>query len=239
MVFTGSGEEESMPMATEKSKPLHNFMLPSLKWGSQRHLRCMKVPTDAQSPPPAPPVTQNRELESSLNNARSSDKKQKRIIKPPIQGNDGIDAVRERLIFDLKTETDRMKDVILGKEVVEENADDEEVVAAAMMAVAKAGAGAGAGEGSSATPAGERPWNLRTRNKGVAIGESGKGLLKFDENKPNSSPSKKPEKTEKVKFSISLTKKEIEEDFMQLFGHKPPRRPKRRPRNVQRQLDVS
>ncbi|KAL2347593.1 hypothetical protein Fmac_001593 [Flemingia macrophylla] len=47
------------------------------------------------------------------------------------------------------------------------------------------------------------------------------------------------EKTEKVKFSLQLSKKEIEEDFMAMLGHLPPRRPNKRPKHVQKQLDVS
>ena len=50
MVYLGVGEDrgrvpesKSMAMGPERSKPLHNFNLPCLKWGNQRHLRCMKV----------------------------------------------------------------------------------------------------------------------------------------------------------------------------------------------------
>ncbi|OMO63499.1 hypothetical protein COLO4_32387 [Corchorus olitorius] len=32
-----------MAMAPERSKPLHNFELPCLKWGNQKYLRCMKL----------------------------------------------------------------------------------------------------------------------------------------------------------------------------------------------------
>ncbi|KAI7748633.1 hypothetical protein M8C21_012433, partial [Ambrosia artemisiifolia] len=42
----------------------------------------------------------------------------------------------------------------------------------------------------------------------------------------------------KHKFSISLTRDEIEEDIFSLTGSKPSRRPKKRPRTVQRQLDA-
>ncbi|XP_004497073.1 uncharacterized protein [Cicer arietinum] len=216
MVFPGSGEEEeSMATNSERVKPLHNFMLPCLKWGNQRHLRCMKIPSDdgdRQSPSNAP----TREIESSLNNARMRITSKQRII-----GDDGIDAVREKLMLDLKTEADRMKDAILRKE--EENDDEVEERSVAPAA------------------AGERTWNLRTRRGGA--GESGKGL-KIDEKKPNGSPSRNVNggvklrgSPDKVKFSLTLTKKEIEEDFMKMVGHRPPRRPKKRPRNVQKQLD--
>ncbi|KAL5862309.1 hypothetical protein ACOSQ3_003596 [Xanthoceras sorbifolium] len=47
------------------------------------------------------------------------------------------------------------------------------------------------------------------------------------------------EKLEKRKLSISiaLTKEEIEADILAITGSKPTRRPKKRPKNVQRQLD--
>lgn len=40
------------------------------------------------------------------------------------------------------------------------------------------------------------------------------------------------------KFSVALSKREIEEDFLAFTGHKPPRRPKKRAKIVQRQLDT-
>ncbi|KAM7271920.1 hypothetical protein ACFE04_031134 [Oxalis oulophora] len=95
-------------------------------------------------------------------------------------------------------------------------------------------------------PVAERPWNLRTRraphfvvgesnssgyfNDGLRFGEDHKkkGLLL-------NSPKKLPER---LKFSLTLSKKEIEEDFIKMTGHKPPRRPKRRSKTVQRQIDA-
>ncbi|XP_058088455.1 uncharacterized protein LOC131235336 [Magnolia sinica] len=46
-------------------------------------------------------------------------------------------------------------------------------------------------------------------------------------------------KKEKLEFSISLSRKEIEEDFMAITGSKPPRRPKKRPKNIQKILDAN
>ncbi|KAL8463296.1 hypothetical protein ACS0TY_034082 [Phlomoides rotata] len=45
-------------------------------------------------------------------------------------------------------------------------------------------------------------------------------------------------KKERPKLSVALSKSEIEEDFYSMVGHRPPRRPKKRNRNVQRQLDT-
>jgi len=211
MVFSGEEEDSGAIMGNgsregERLKhPLHNFHFPYLKWGNQRSLRCQKNPENNDDPSMVSPP------ENRMNRLRIDG------------GDDGIDAMRERLMFDLKVEAGRMKDAILKKE--KENG----------------------GEGSSSAAAGEKVWNLR-RRRGVA-GENGKGL-KIDEKKPiGSSPLRNgnvggklrsggsPEK--KMKFSLSLMKKEIEEDFITMTGQKLPRRPKKRPRNVQKQMDVS
>lgn len=46
------------------------------------------------------------------------------------------------------------------------------------------------------------------------------------------------EKGKRQKFAIALSREEIEEDFLAAKGAKPPRRPKKRPKYLQRQLDV-
>ncbi|XP_073135560.1 uncharacterized protein [Henckelia pumila] len=46
------------------------------------------------------------------------------------------------------------------------------------------------------------------------------------------------EKLTPVKFSVALSKGEIEEDFLAFTGHKPARRPKKRAKIVQRELDT-
>ena len=47
------------------------------------------------------------------------------------------------------------------------------------------------------------------------------------------------EKDEKLKFSVSLLKKDIEEDFSNMIGKRLPRRPKKKPNIVQKKLNVS
>ena len=49
----------------------------------------------------------------------------------------------------------------------------------------------------------------------------------------------KEKKNEKAEVRVSLSKQEIENDFLAMVGTKPPERPQKRPRIVQRQLDVS
>ncbi|XP_028768246.1 uncharacterized protein LOC114733985 [Neltuma alba] len=257
-----------MAMGPERSKPLHNFTLPCLKWGNQRHLRCMKVTSDgaaAASPSTGDrrspgmrfensTVTRKRELAGEMKqqfplSGRDSEKRM-RISKSRIDGcdgEDGIEAVREKIMFDLKTAADKMKDAILRKEAgEEENEVDEKEQEEPPAASAPS---------SAAAAAEARPWNLRTRRaacKAPIADGSGK-CLKIEEKKLNHSPPRtdnangaklppksraSPDKPERPKISVPLSKKEIEEDYMGMVGHRPPRRPKKRPRNVQKALDA-
>lgn len=266
MVFTGGEEEERVKnknnsnfveMGPLRKKPLHNFDLPFLKWGNQRQLRCMKVDPDDDGNTNIDKRSVDTRFQSSLtiNQRRDSESERRKLRvlnnspKPRMEsfaGEEGIEAVREKLIFDLKRAADKMKVEILREKVAVAVADgDDEVV-----------------EKEVELPPVDvmRPWNLRTRRAAckVPIGRLGgvesKGL-KIEERKPIYSPlrsdgnngfksptprivSRIPEKRERAKFSVPLSKKEIEEDFMAMLGHRPPRRPKKRPRNVQRQIDV-
>ncbi|GAB2280046.1 hypothetical protein Dimus_014684 [Dionaea muscipula] len=155
---------------------------------------------------------------------------------------DGIEAVRTKLMLDFQTEVDRMKVAILkeGNEEIETSSRTEEEI---------------------------RPWNLRPRrsppkdtdvNGAATAGKS----LRVDDRKPNGSPLRNENKLPRLrsktaaaaggehagdwgpggsrgaaKLSLSLSKSEIEEDFIAITGSKPQRRQKRRPRSVQKQLD--
>ncbi|XP_009105379.1 uncharacterized protein LOC103831248 isoform X2 [Brassica rapa] len=67
------------------------------------------------------------------------------------------------------------------------------------------------------------PWNLRKRRAACkAPATDSEGIQ---------------ENGVRPKFNPTLTKKEVEDDFIAMTGHKPPRRPKKRPRNVQKQID--
>ncbi|XP_006305620.2 uncharacterized protein LOC17899285 [Capsella rubella] len=152
----------------QRSKRLHNFPLPQLRWGQQRYLRCVNLPSsNSHHPSPSPDHPPNRSVST-------------------IAG----------------VSNDKLKEAKNG-----------DVVAAA------------------------RPWNLRTRraacsepgdespakNVGVEIGLK-RSLVENDD--------------EKLKFSIPLSREEIEQDFFIAFGKKPPRRPKKRPRLVQKKLNT-
>lgn len=185
-----------------------------------------------------------------------------------VDGDDGIAATREKVMLDLQTAADKMKDAIF-KDGLEEGE-----VSAPPPPAADA-------EGESYCP-----WNLRTRRAACRTAVSGFGSgrnggspaaaaagndvgggksLRVDAPRPNSGSSqmraaaaataasqKSPmhrtdgngtaaasgEKRERAKLSVPLSKRDIEEDFYAMVGHRPPRRPKKRARIVQKQLDT-
>lgn len=246
MVYTAEGSEEGdsseraeifMAMGLERSKPLHNFSLPSLKWGGQRHLRCVKIDSLAgfRSPSRCPG------LESTPPRIVSGDERRRsRDATIPKLGTGGridcsgeIKAVKEKFLIDLRAEMDKIRNKYLRQE---------------------AESGEAAEQGKEDNPV--RPWNLRTRRAAckAPIGEPDGGKTKAS-NSPqrgeggNSSLSSllKPalrngtekEREERAKFYPTLKRKEVEDDFMKMTGRRPPRKPKKRPRAVQKQLDVS
>ncbi|GFS32378.1 hypothetical protein Acr_00g0022400 [Actinidia rufa] len=213
-----------MATGPERSRPLHNFTLPCLKWGNQRFLRCMKVNEinghDRRF--------STSDADSDGSNRRSSESFKRSSPLKPISG-DGIEAVREKLMSDLRDAADKMKFTIL-----EEKKND-----------------------SAATT----PWNLRTRR--AACKAPNESDARNHWKTFNSSPSRpespmaaakssrlrglvaaaeqkveKREKAPRAKFSVSLSREEVERDFLAVAGIRPPRRPKKRPRIVQKQLDA-
>ncbi|KAK2977837.1 hypothetical protein RJ640_014583 [Escallonia rubra] len=95
-----------------------------------------------------------------------------------------------------------------------------------------------------------KTWNLRPRKAApqkpnpLNGGSSKNGGMSPQENKAQASPQNKrapngEEKKQKRRtFAIALTREEIEEDVFAMTGARPSRRPKKRPRTVQRQIDV-
>ncbi|KAF6134964.1 hypothetical protein GIB67_037491 [Kingdonia uniflora] len=197
-----------MAMVPERSNPLHNFSMPHLKWGNQRLLRCMKV-------------NPNEGITSSSRRSSSG-----------MVGNNGcngVDEIEAQVLLHLHKGAN--KKGFSGSEEKQPEKDDSE---AAKTVV-------------------EKPWNLRTR----------RAACKSPDNKPSKSSKLSPprkrieknhpvvvsppklvrlrgvgEKKERGKFSLSLPRDEIEEDYVGMFGVRPPRRPKKRVRIIQRQLDA-
>lgn len=197
-----------MAMAPDRSKPLHNFSLPYLKWGSQRFLKCMKLSSNS-NPASHRQSESYRVRERPINSKGANSTRFSSPMKPSEGNNDrssSIEIMREKIMLDIREESKRLK-----------------------FSIADEG-----GEGESAAA---RPWNLRTRRAACKAPQ--------DETTPDfgSSSIKAVTKKEKEKeknrstLFVSLSKEELEEDFAVLVG-KLPRRPKKRPRTVQKQLDA-
>lgn len=229
MALPSVGEErETNP---ERLNSLRNFTLPPVKWASQRRTNAAAglttwIPLGCDRRSPAPESIRNREPEPEKNNvanARSSKKKKKQTTVatlPRTDGGDGecgIEEMRKKLVIDLKVSIDRMKDAIIKNEKQDKRLETP------------------APPHTAETEEGVKRWNLRTRRGDC---DKAKGL----ETEPNCSfperRNKSRSNTERVKFCLELSKKEIEEDFMAMVGHLPPRKPKR-PKAVKKQLDVS
>ncbi|KAE9586058.1 hypothetical protein Lal_00009939 [Lupinus albus] len=183
-----------MAMRSERSKSLHNFNLPCLKWGSQKFLKCVNV------------TFENHQSQPS--SSSSLDLRSLRIKSKSHQTH--INKIQHFPTKNLKVSN------------FEDGGDESGTV-------------------------NSRPWNLRTRRAACKAPQSktpheekcnffdvgiASSSVKEDKKK------KKVNESERAEFKVSLSKEEVEHDFMALVGTKPPRRPKKRPRIVQRQLDT-
>lgn len=87
-------------------------------------------------------------------------------------------------------------------------------------------------------------WNLRKRRRAPRSPTGNHHYLSGSlpgtkEKKAVRLRSEDQERPKRLKFSLSLTKEEIDEDLYSMTGFRARRRPRRRPRAVQKQLDVS
>ncbi|XP_042430831.1 uncharacterized protein LOC122017318 [Zingiber officinale] len=187
----------SLPPTLTQSRRLHNFSFPTLSWGGQRVLRCLKL-SDGVGSAVSVPDDQNRR-----NNPTKF---------PPAKGSPGV--------------LERREGEARGRE-------SERNHATAPISEA------------------DRPWNLRTRRAACnapvetrngnhvspSLGAAAIEKVNFSV-KTLRMGSNELEKGEMIKFSVSLSRREIEEDFFAIKGTKPPRRPKKRAKIIQRELDA-
>ncbi|GAB2267443.1 hypothetical protein Dimus_002426 [Dionaea muscipula] len=162
---------------------------------------------------------------------------------------ESIEVVRQKLMLDLHKEVDQMK-VKMRCDGGGEKEIEEPMVEAVAAAVTLE----------------SRPWNLRTRRaacKEPIVNSGGGKILKTEQPKPSISPLrteiKSPrlrngveeeasgggggggncgEKRPRAKFSVPLSRQEVEDDFMEILGKRPPRKQKKRPKYVQKQMDT-
>ncbi|URD75218.1 hypothetical protein MUK42_07813 [Musa troglodytarum] len=219
-----SAEATTMPSETAtaalsagRGSLLHKFSFPIFKtWGKQRILRCMSVDGKGEA------------VGGGSGGARP----------PQVDGDDdeGIEEVREKLLVHVREAADRMK------LVVPPLPPSPRVVKTVTEADRQAEEDADAEPEPSSSPA-SRPWKLRTRRRGS---RAPSGFEPQTSASPDAAAEKRPvrlrsgsmERRERPKFSITLTREEIDEDIYAVTGHRARRRPRKRHRVVQKQLDL-
>ncbi|CAL9107516.1 unnamed protein product [Musa acuminata var. zebrina] len=203
---------------------LHNLSFPILKtWGSHRVLRCMSV-------------NGKREIVAGTGRRSEASESPTRAQESDCGGDPGIEEVREKLLVHLREAADRMR-LVVPLPTKGRGGDAEQPPAPASEVSIDSDAN------SSKAPA-VRPWNLRTRRRAARVPM---GIERHLSAPPPGAAEKRtvrlrseaPERREWPRFSISLTREEIEEDIYAVTGCRARRRPRKRARVVQKQLDVS
>ncbi|XP_039028722.1 uncharacterized protein LOC120162685 isoform X1 [Hibiscus syriacus] len=195
-----------------KSQPLHNFNFPFLKWGTHGGDSSSRGSAENRRSPESD--SDHHHLRPTRVGSRST--RMHRLSFPS----------RARPIKQIPREEEQQQqeEELLkpqGNKDEEEEYEEEEAV--------------------------QRPWKLRPRK---AVVETSTEVVtsvaeKFGETAAPKSMRLRgfaenggvTEKKEKRKFWIALSKEEIEEDIFVITGSRPARRPKKRSKNIQKQLD--
>ncbi|XP_039018211.1 uncharacterized protein LOC120149520 [Hibiscus syriacus] len=232
--------ERDRAMEPERSKRLHNFNLPCFKWNNHTHLKLAddaSAPVDSLRRPRRHVIRLRRSALGISIQGGGMRRPEQECPKKHNCGREGqlkistgeaaegIGAVREEIMKDLKTAADDIMGAVFRDEVP---VDDE------FKESKRKGKEIEEEESPAVEVEAKRPWNLRKRRAASQTAIVGEGA-----NNIYSSPlaAAADKKRPAPKFSVSLSKKEIEEDFMAITGRRPPSRPKKRARHVQKQLD--
>ncbi|KAG7589366.1 hypothetical protein ISN44_As07g016520 [Arabidopsis suecica] len=219
----------------ERSKILINFSLPKL-WGTQRHLRCVKG-DDSDGGGGSSSGGDQRIRRRSSN--FEFDHQTRRLMVESSE-KEGIEEFREKIMLDLRNVADKMTESIFREQVPgEEGEEDDKVMEREDSPPEREVSPPEATEATGATVE-VRPWNLRKRRAACKAPISGidSGLVIEENKRVNSSILGNELGKDRSRLYYTLSKKEIEEDYMKMTGQKPPRRPKKRSRNVQKQIDL-
>ncbi|XP_074583967.1 uncharacterized protein LOC141839986 isoform X2 [Curcuma longa] len=206
--------------------------LPIMKtWGNQRVLRCVSVNGKGEGDGSGGSDSAGGQRFSETEGIGSGDP----------EGGSGdssaIEEVREKLLVHLREAADRIKLIVHETPALPPppSRGDEPRAEAVRAEEAET-------EPSSSAPP-TWPWKLRTRRRGARVRamfeHQASGSLAITGEKRAARPrSSIPQPSERPDFSITLTREEIDEDIYAVTGHRARRRPRRRPRVVQKQLDL-
>jgi len=207
-------EEETEPMSpkSRRPKPFHQFTIP--KWRTQICSKAAVIDTSGAS------TNYGGNCRSFRSNSyESTDAK-------------GISVVREKLMHelktDLKTATDRMKYAILS----EESEEDRETFKSWSMRMKQTKE-----IKAPTSSSGNAKLNLTSLSRIEIDAADDDGFVDPIASRLRSNITSN--KAEKPKFALQLLSKEIHEDFIALLGRGPHKRPTKRPKVVQKELNVS
>ncbi|CAI9113549.1 OLC1v1014167C1 [Oldenlandia corymbosa var. corymbosa] len=219
------------------SRPLHNFTLPSLNWGNQRQLRCVR--TQSSTPRNVPTLSANvlsQQSRSPITVSRRSPARPVTTnpISPP-RADKGKSAITsttsDGCMDEVKTVSGKLyKDLVVcidGQKIhfVDEKRKDK--VEEPKPAEVRWNLRNRGGMGKTTNESGKTVWPMWMNDRGY------KSLLASDKGETNGG--REPRRN---KFSVQLSKADIEEDFLVMTGAKPPRKPKKRSKPIQKQIDA-
>ncbi|CAA7408413.1 unnamed protein product [Spirodela intermedia] len=205
-----------------RGKPRSRLPLPNLKaWANQRLLKCVRLDGAA----------------SGSDRVTPASKSSRRRMAGGQDG--GFDQIREKLMDHLRQAADRIElpAVALAGERRTEPAAQAEAPIEESSHAASSGA---VPPVAASVYAEDLPWNLRTRRSTPA--SNARSLTQSQATSRLSSGTAERREAalrrRRPRFSLPLTKEEIDEDLYAFTGRLAPRRPKKRSRSVQKQLDM-
>ncbi|XP_057762642.1 uncharacterized protein LOC130982618 [Arachis stenosperma] len=227
-----------MATAPVKSQPLHNFSLPFLKWASKSHTKpnhrhrspLSRDSSSSQLPPPAD---------------HDSEPETRRLGSRTVRYRFGFSSshIAEKSHTEEQQQQEQQRQQTSGRAGNNVTDDDD---GGGGKRKREDGEEEAKGEGEELKV--EKPWKLRPRKsafpRGSGNGEAGAAVTGGPSSEPKSVRLREMadmqcqgDRKEKRKLWIALSKEEIEEDIFAITGSRPARRPEKRPKHVQKQLD--
>ncbi|XP_006302663.2 uncharacterized protein LOC17894819 [Capsella rubella] len=220
----------------ERSKTLSNFSLPNL-WGTRRQLRCMKVGDDSDGGGGGGSSSGGDQRLRRRSSNSEFDHRNRRFQVDESSEREGIEEFREKIMLDLRNVADKMTESIFREQVLGE--EDEEEKEPEMEREESPAEREVSPPGALGATVEVRPWNLRKRRAACKApipridSNQSKGLGIEEKKRVKDSVT-----GDRMRLLYTLSKKEIEEDYIKITGQRPPRRPKKRSRTVQKQIDM-
>ncbi|MQM14911.1 hypothetical protein Taro_047846 [Colocasia esculenta] len=217
---------------------------PFRSWDNNRLLRCVGADAAGGGLPPTPGAASTSSPSPSCPGRRSTGPR-----------DDGFERIRAKLMdhlreaagrIELPLEDARRKELATDAPLSDGfDADEEEEGGNNSTDRVLAAPAATTASAPSTTAGEELPWTLRTRRTSAASNSprnrehASASRLAAPRHRAGASERREAAaRRRRPRFSVPLTKEEIDEDLYAFTGRRAPRRPKKHPRAVQKQLDM-